>query len=151
MLGWYTCVCVCLVTHSCLTLCNCMDYSSVHGDSPSKNTGVGCNALLQGIFPTQESNQGPLYCRRILYQLSYEGSPKSDLFLPGRWYACRHHYRRLNISLRKVIQGRDKGWGKPGLLRWWPLETWLATLSLLPTILWPCTSVTIIPSRNRWL
>ena len=27
--------------------------SSVHGDSPGKNTGVGCHALLQGIFPTQ--------------------------------------------------------------------------------------------------
>ena len=30
--------------------------SSVHGDSPGKNTGVGCHFLLQGIFPTQESN-----------------------------------------------------------------------------------------------
>ena len=30
--------------------------SSVHGDSPGKNTGVGCCALLQGIFPTQGSN-----------------------------------------------------------------------------------------------
>ena len=30
--------------------------SSVHGDSPGKNTGVGCHALLQGIFPTQGSN-----------------------------------------------------------------------------------------------
>ena len=27
--------------------------SSVHGDSPDKNTGVGCHPLLQGIFPTQ--------------------------------------------------------------------------------------------------
>ena len=27
--------------------------SSVHGDSPGKNTGVGCHALLQGILPTQ--------------------------------------------------------------------------------------------------
>ena len=27
-----------------------------HGDSPGKNTGVGCQALLQGVFPTQESN-----------------------------------------------------------------------------------------------
>ena len=27
--------------------------SSVHGDSPSKNTGVGCPALLQRIFPVQ--------------------------------------------------------------------------------------------------
>ena len=25
-------------------------------DSPGKNTGVGCHALLQGIFPTQGSN-----------------------------------------------------------------------------------------------
>ena len=25
-------------------------------DSPGKNTGVGCYALLQGIFPTQGSN-----------------------------------------------------------------------------------------------
>ena len=25
--------------------------SSVRGDSPGKNTGTGCHALLQGIFP----------------------------------------------------------------------------------------------------
>ena len=31
--------------------------SSVHGDSAGKNTGVGSHAFLQGIFPTQESNQ----------------------------------------------------------------------------------------------
>ena len=30
--------------------------SSVHGDSPGKNTGVGCHFLLQGIFPTQGWN-----------------------------------------------------------------------------------------------
>ena len=30
--------------------------SSVHGDSPGKNVGVGCHTLLQGIFPTQGSN-----------------------------------------------------------------------------------------------
>ena len=29
-------------------------------------------SLLQGIFLTQESNQSLLYCRRILYQLSYQ-------------------------------------------------------------------------------
>ena len=48
-----------LVAQSCPTLCNPMDCSppgsSVHGDSPGKNTGVGCHALLQGIFPTQGS------------------------------------------------------------------------------------------------
>ena len=35
----------------------------------------GYPTLLQGIFPTQELNQGLLHCRRILYQLSFEGSP----------------------------------------------------------------------------
>ena len=44
--------------------------SSVSGISPGRNTGVGCHFLLQGIFPTQESNLSLLsllYCRWILY------------------------------------------------------------------------------------
>ena len=40
-----------------------------------KNTGVGSLSLLQQIFPIQESNQGLLYRRQILYRLSHEGSP----------------------------------------------------------------------------
>ena len=54
--------------------------SSVHQDSPDKNTGVRCHSLLQGIFPTQESNWGLLNCRQILYQLSYQGSPVNVLY-----------------------------------------------------------------------
>ena len=45
--------------------------ASVHGDSPGKNTGVGCHTLLQGIFPTQELNLSLLHllhCRRIVYR-----------------------------------------------------------------------------------
>ena len=38
------------------------------------NTGVGSLSLLQGIFPTQESNWGLTHCRQILYRLSHEGS-----------------------------------------------------------------------------
>ena len=38
------------------------------------NTGVNSLSLLLGIFLTQESNWGLLHCRRILYQLSYQGS-----------------------------------------------------------------------------
>ena len=68
-----------LVTQSCLTLCDPMDCSppgsSVHGDSPGKNTGVGCHALLQGIVPTQGSNPGLPHCRQILYCLSHQGRP----------------------------------------------------------------------------
>ena len=40
-----------------------------------KNTGVGSLSLLQGNFLIQESNQGLWHCRRLLYQLSYQGSP----------------------------------------------------------------------------
>ena len=35
--------------------------SSVHGDSPGKNSGVGCHALFQGVFPTQGSNPGGFF------------------------------------------------------------------------------------------
>ena len=68
--GLSSSVCVCLVAQSCPTLCDPMDCSlpdsSVHGDSPGKNTGVGFHALLQGIFPTQGLNPGLLNCRWIL-------------------------------------------------------------------------------------
>ena len=37
-------------------------------------TGVGSSSLLQGIVPTQGSNSGLLPFRRILYQLTYQGS-----------------------------------------------------------------------------
>ena len=40
--------------------------SSVLQDSPGKNTGIGCHALLQGIFPTQGSNPGLPHCMWIL-------------------------------------------------------------------------------------
>ena len=40
----------------------------------TKNTGVDSLSLLQQIFPTQESNQGLLHCRWILYQLNYQRS-----------------------------------------------------------------------------
>ena len=48
-------------------------------NSPGQNTGVGSRSLLQVIFPTQGSNQGLLHCRWILYQLSYQGSPKKKI------------------------------------------------------------------------
>ena len=55
---------------SCPTCCDPMHCSppgfSVFGDSPGKNTGVSCLALLQGIFPTQGSNLCLLYKSRAL-------------------------------------------------------------------------------------
>ena len=71
-----------LVAQSGPTLCNPRDYSppgtSVPGDSPGKNTRVGCHVLLQGIFPTQGLKAcllWLLHCRLILYPLSHWESP----------------------------------------------------------------------------
>ena len=36
-------------------------HSSVHGDSSGKNTGMGCHALLQGIFPSQGWNTSLMF------------------------------------------------------------------------------------------
>ena len=65
---------LCLVAQLCPTLFNPIDCSppgsSVHGDSPGKNSGEGCFFLLQGIFPTQGSNPGLLHCRQIVFFLT---------------------------------------------------------------------------------
>ena len=62
-------------------------------NSSGQNTGVGSLSLLEWIFPTQESNQGLLHFRQILYQLSYQGRPMlilcSDI----------HHYFSINIFI----------------------------------------------------
>ena len=67
-----------------------------------KNTGVGSLSLLQGIFLTRESDRVLLHCRRILYQLSYQGSPEDcatgKIFSP--W--------ALAVSYKAM--GRGAGW-----------------------------------------
>ena len=45
---------------------------------PGKKTGVGCHFFSQGIFPTQGSNPGLLYCRWMLYSLSHQGRPMDE-------------------------------------------------------------------------
>ena len=66
----------------CPTLCDPTDYSSptrllYPWDSPGKNTGVGCHALVQGIFPTQGSNL------RLLYLLHWQAG-SLPLAPPGK-------------------------------------------------------------------
>ena len=59
-----------LVAQSSPTLCNTMELQPARllcpWNSPGKNTGVGCQALLQGIYPTQGSNLGLSHCRHVL-------------------------------------------------------------------------------------
>ena len=59
-----------------------MQVDSLPSEPPKKpkNTGVDSLSLLQGIFLTQESNWGLLHYRRTLYQLSYQGSPITQMY-----------------------------------------------------------------------
>ena len=87
-----TCRMLCLVAQLCPTLCYPMDCSSSHTqfssgreDSPGKNAGVGCHALLQGIFLTQGLNPGLLHCRWLLYHLSHQGNPVCRIYCVNCW------------------------------------------------------------------
>ena len=83
-----------------------MDWNGQVWNSTGQNTGVGSFSLLQGIFPTQELNQDLLHCKQILYQLSYQASPKfnsDDHYI----YYCEQESLRKNgvaITVNKRVQ-----------------------------------------------
>ena len=111
----------------CLTLCDPVDCSlpgfSVHGDSPGKNTGVGCYAFLQGIFPTMRSSPGLPHCRRILDCLSHQESPRIL-----EWVACpfsRGSSRPRNRTVVTCIAG--------GFFTSWATDDVRPVLKKLPT------------------
>ena len=61
---------------SCLVMSDSLRSHGLYSawNSSGQNTGVGSHSL-QGILPTQGWDPGLLHCRRILYQLSHQGSP----------------------------------------------------------------------------
>ena len=65
-------------------------------DSPGRKSGVGCHSLLQGIFPTQELNQGLLHCRKILYCLRHQGS------------CISHHYFKMHQTNKNIKPLEEK-------------------------------------------
>ena len=64
---------------SCVQLCNPMDCSMSGSlcprDSTGKNTGVGCDFLLQGIFLTQGWTPHLLHCQVDFLPRNHLGSP----------------------------------------------------------------------------
>ena len=100
-------------------LCDSADYgppgSSGHGDSPGKNTGVGCHFLLQGIFLTQGLNPGLLHCRQILYHMSsQEAWPPTNPTLGREAERDMQGLFSLGISIflvkgRMELQHREAG------------------------------------------
>ena len=71
-------------------LCRC--------DSPHRNTGVGCHALLQGIIQTQESNPGLLHCSQIPYL--YHLSNQEIYYVSYLWLYSSLYLLPSTISVR---------------------------------------------------
>ena len=74
-----------------------VDSSLSQPPGKSMNTGVGSFSLLQGIFLTQKLNWGVLYCKWILYQLSYQGSPYKVL------KNCQIHRQKVEEWLPRAL------------------------------------------------
>ena len=97
---------------------------------PSKNTGVGCHVLLQGIFPTQGLNPALPHCRQILYHLSHQGSPRLLEWVAYPFSRGNFPVQELNYGLlhcRQILTSwAIRGNPEMGLLRakrfQWPIH-----------------------------
>ena len=74
-------------SESCSVMSNSLRPCGLYSlwNSSGQNTGVGSHSFLHGIFPTQGSNPGLPHCRRILFQLSHQGSLGPWESLPKHW------------------------------------------------------------------
>ena len=89
-------------------------------DFPGKNTGVGCHALLQGIFPTQGPNLfSYISCigRGVLYHLCHQYDiPKEYLITTFHLIVILIHRASLvaqtvkNLPARRETSVRSLGW-----------------------------------------
>ena len=99
----------------CPTLCYPMDYSppgsSVHGDSPGKNTGVVCRAFLQGIFLTQRSNPCLLHWQAGSLPLAPPGQPQEkgldSIPEQAQWTAQAPNYLHERAALARRSQAQE--------------------------------------------
>ena len=124
-----------LVAELVLTLCDLMDGSLCPWNSSGKNTGVGCQSLLQEIFPTQGLNPCLLHCRQILYHLSHHGSPPNSVvtferlpfdapgllssFRANVWTQVRQSHSTVDIGRAHQRPLMDAACHPYGLGHWW--------------------------------
>ena len=82
-------------------------------NSPGQNPGVGSLFLLQGIFSTQGLNPGLPHCRRILHQLSHQGSPRI-LEWVAYPFSSRSSRPRNQTWVSCIAGGFFTSWATPG-------------------------------------
>ena len=106
--GVCVCVCVCVFSHS--AVCESLRSHELQPakllcpwDSPSKNTGVGCLSLRQGIFPNQGLNPGIPDCRWVFYCLSYQGTQTLLTATSGYSSSTPENPRVLHLCLQILL------------------------------------------------
>ena len=75
----------------------------------TKNTGVGSLSLSPEDLSNPESNRGLLHCRWILYQLSYQGSPVSNIVKIKDKYAKNSNLRHTSGPQQKYKVCEESG------------------------------------------
>ena len=110
-------------------------------NSPGQNTGVGSLSLLQEIFPTQGANPGLPHCRRILSQLSHQGSPE---------YCLRSSNSTRSVAERRQPVAESHGFSLTCVLVSGRALSFRVRRSdrQLPDSLWPSG---LLHSSRRWL
>ena len=114
---------------------------SLQGDSlpaepqgKPENTGVGSLSLLQQIFLTQELNQSLLHCRRIPYQLSYQGRPNEFARAVITKIAHTERLKNQKLSFSRFWRLGMRSRGQQGCCLLRPLSLvcgWLYSLCVL--------------------
>ena len=104
-----------LAAKSCLTLAipwTVACQAPLLWDSPGKKSGMGCHFLLQGIFPTQESNSGLLPSCRFFTDWAVREVIQLYLYI----YICYQSW---------IFIGRTDAEAETPIL-WWPdAKNWL--------------------------
>ena len=89
---------------------------SVHGNSPGKNTGVGCHSLLLGIFPTQGStgwvikpswfsrSLRPFLCSSVYSCHLFLISSASVKSLPFLFFYCAHLCIKYSLNTSNFLE-----------------------------------------------
>ena len=85
-------------------------------DFLGKSAGVDCHFLLQGIFPTQDSNPGLPYFRQMVYRLSHEG---------------RSHYNTFHFFFQLIFFPSVQMHGTISITNWTFLDTFSREMKLM--------------------
>ena len=104
------------IAQSCPTLCDPMDYT-IHGILQARILEWVAVPFSRGFSRSQESNQGLLHGRQILYQLSYREAPVKGeaadtltkdhpTMIPG---GCRNLRGQQFTDLGRMVQERVEG------------------------------------------